>query len=365
MQRIILHADLDSFYASAEELRSPAIKGKPVVICVYSGRDEDSGAVSTANYKARELGIKAGIPIKVAKRLAKGKDTVFLPTDMEYYMEVSGRVMEILEGFADRFQQASIDEAYIDVTEKTGGDFSKAERIARKIKEKVRTQEGITCSVGVGANKFVAKMASKKVKPDGLTVVRCGEEEQFLSGLPPGKLHGIGPKTAQALEGVGIKTAGDLARADPAELAAIMGGKRAVMFRDRARGMDESPVEHQEKKQLSKMGTLKEDTKDPEEMKAKLTELSGELGERMRKAGVFFRTVTIIAIDTRLGMHTLSETVRQTGDVRVALREAKKLADRFVEGNPKKKLRRVGIRVSGFSKNGDKVMQRTIGDFGK
>lgn len=365
MQRIVLHADLDSFYASVEELRNPQAKGKPVVVCVYSGRNEDSGAVSSANYKARELGIRAGIPIKAAKRLAKGKDAVFLPGDMPYYMEVSGRVMEILEGFSDRFQQASIDEAYIDVTEKAGGDFSKAEWIARKVKAKVRSHEGLTCSVGVGANKFVAKMAGKKAKPDGLTVIRAGEEESFLSGIPVEKLHGIGPKTAQALEGVGIRTAGDLAKADPAGLAAIMGGKRAAMFLDRARGIDDTPVEHQEKKQLSKMGTLKEDTKDPDEVKAKLAELSGELGEKVRKAGVAFRTVTLIVIDRKLDMQTLSETVKHTGNVRAALREAKRLADRYLEGNPRKKIRRVGLRVSGFSKNGDKVMQRTIGDFGK
>ena len=131
-----MHVDLDSFYASLEENRDPAIKGKPVVICVYSGRSEESGAVSTSNYKARAFGIKAGMPIVIAKRIAKGKDVVFLPVDMDYYREISERIMDLMEEESDTMEQVSIDEAYLDVTELTDGNWDKAIEIAKSIKEK-------------------------------------------------------------------------------------------------------------------------------------------------------------------------------------------------------------------------------------
>src|SRR3989344_6253941 len=162
MQRIIMHIDLDQFYAALEEIRNPSLKGKPVVVCVYSGRTSDSGAVSTSNYTARKLGIRAGIPISRAKSLAEksGQDVVFLPVDMEYYKNSSERIMEIFETHADIFEQASVDEAYLDITEKTKKSYNVAENIAGKIKEEIKEKENLPCSIGIAPNKLVAKIAS-------------------------------------------------------------------------------------------------------------------------------------------------------------------------------------------------------------
>ena len=361
--RIVMHVDLDSFYASAEELRKPEIRGKPIVTCMYSGRTEDSGAVSAANYPARELGIHAGMPIRNAKRLAGEKEVVFLPSDREYYTKVSDRIMGILEGFSDRFQQASIDEAYLEVTERTGGDWKKAEEIARKIKEDVKSLTGLTCTIGVGPNKFVAKMASKHRKPDGLTVVRKGEEEGFLSGIPAGKLHGVGPKTGEGLAGLGIRTAGDIARADPAALLNALGDNKSALLRDRARGIDDSPVEQQERKQFSRLGTLKEDSRDPELIMGKLSELSADVQKRLKGAAATFRTVTVILIDRALDMQTRSETMGDGDDMAPALAKAGELLSAFLSENPKKTLRRVGISVSNLTYKPGK-QQKTIADFG-
>ena len=152
-----MHIDLDSFYASIEEVRNPSIKGKPIVICVYSGRTENSGAVSTSNYSARKLGIKSGMPIILAKRIAMNKEVVFLPVDIEYYKEVSDSIMNLIEEESDILEQVSIDEAYIDVTEKTSGNWNKAIQVANTIKQKILSQEGLTASIGIASNKFVAK----------------------------------------------------------------------------------------------------------------------------------------------------------------------------------------------------------------
>jgi DNA polymerase IV (DinB-like DNA polymerase) len=147
-RRVILHIDLDYFYAQCEENLNPTLRGKPVVVCVYSGRTVESGVVSTCNYEAREYGVKAGIPIARAKKLLGTADASFLPTNRSLYGEVSDRVMETLETFGDVFEKVGIDEAYLDLTSGTNGDFHRAESIAREIKQKVLEQEKITSLFG-------------------------------------------------------------------------------------------------------------------------------------------------------------------------------------------------------------------------
>ena len=139
--------DLDYFYAQCEERRNPSIQGRPVVVCVYSGRTEDSGAVSTANYVARKYGVKSGIPISLAKKKLEGVNPVLLPVDHDFYREISDKVMEILRGYADRFEQVSVDEAYLDVTQKTKGLYEEAEELASRIKDDVFTKQKLTCSI--------------------------------------------------------------------------------------------------------------------------------------------------------------------------------------------------------------------------
>lgn len=346
MQRIVLHVDLDSFYASLEELRNPVVRGKAIVICVYSGRSADSGAVSTANYKARELGIRAGMPIVFAKRLAKDKDVVFLPNDIEYYRTVSERIMEFLEDEADAIEQASIDEAYLDVTKRSVDSWENAQKIAEEIKRRIRDQEGLTCSVGIGPNKLIAKMASGYKKPDGLTVIRDTQVTDFLSNLPISELYGIGDKTTEALNSLGIRTARELADFDTTTLEKMFGRNRARLLQDKAKGTDESPVQQEEAQQISRIGTLREDTDNLETIFEKLRELAADLKARIEKKNVVFRTVSIIAIEKDLKMQTKSETIRETDNSETLLSAARSLLERFLEENPGRKLRRVGIRVS-------------------
>jgi DNA polymerase IV (DinB-like DNA polymerase) len=363
MDRIIMLIDLDAFYASLEELRRPEIGGKPVVVCVYSGRTEDSGAVATSNYLARELGIRAGMPIAFAKRAAKGKDVVFLPVDKEYYGAVSDRIMDIFEDYADRFQQVSIDEAYLDVSERAGGSYEKAERIAREIKERVREEEGVSCTVGIGPNKFVAKMASKKNKPDGLTVVRPDDVPALLNGLPVGKLHGIGEKTAEELMGLGIKTVGDLASFSLPGLEERFGKNKAKLLHERALGIDDSPVEQKERQQLSRIATLKEDSSDADEIMRRLSNLCADLRKKTEKLGASFRTVTLITIDAHLKMQTRSETIQEKDDPCAALNNVRALLVGFLKDENHKKIRRVGIAVSNLSYKGKKKEQKTLFDY--
>src|SRR3972149_5199118 len=190
--RVVMLVDLDYFFAQCEELRNPALKDKPVVVGVYSGRTADSGAVSTANYIARKFGVKSGIPLFLAKKRLAGAEAVFLPVDHLFYEQISDRVMQALRGYADGFEQVGIDEAYLDVTQKIQGSFEAATDLAQKMKNDVQNHVGITFSVGVGPNKLVAKIASENQKPDGLTVVKPEEVKRFLSPLPVDRLIGVG-----------------------------------------------------------------------------------------------------------------------------------------------------------------------------
>ncbi len=363
MDRIILHVDLDAFYASLEELRKPEIRGKPVVVCVYSGRTEESGAVATSNYLARELGIRAGMPIAYAKRAAKGHDVVFLPTDLDYYRETSERIMELLEEHADRFQQVSIDEAYLDVSETCRGDYGCAEKIAQEIKQEIKVQEGVTCSVGIGANKYVSKMAGKRKKPDGLTMVLPGTEADFLKDLPVGKLHGIGGKTEAELEDLGIKTASDLAGYSLNTLEEKFGKNKAKLLRDKSLGIDESPVEQKEKQQLSRIATLKQDTSDAGEAFVKVKELAEDLQKRLINAGTSFRTLTLITINNRLGMQTRSQSIEASTDINAQLPILENMLKKFLNDDPTP-LRRIGVKVSNLSYRKQEKKQKTLADYG-
>ena len=359
MQRIILHMDLDSFYASVEEKRKPETAGKPVVICAFSGRSADSGAVATANYRARELGIMAGISIKAARKLASA-ETAFLPNDIEHYRSVSERIMELLETECDALEQASVDEAYMDVTRKSGGSWENARAIAEKAKQKIMESEGLTCSIGIGPNKLVAKMASRAQKPDGLTLVRQEDVAQFMEPLDVRKIHGIGWKTAEILGSMGIKTAKQLAEFGAAELEKRFGKNKARALQQKAAGIDDSPVEQKEPQQVSRIGTLKDDTGDPEAVFSKLRELAESMERKIKSRDISFRTVSIIAVDTALETQTRSETIQQTEDMGAALRTARGLLETFLGENPGKRLRRVGIKVSNLAR---KKEQKSLGDF--
>ena len=182
--RIILHIDFDYFFAQCEEIRAPELITKPVCVCVFSDRGPDSGAIATANYIARKYGVKSGMPIQFAKkRLQERHDAVFLPTDFDYYSDMSEKAMTIIQSYADIFEFVGKDEAYLDITKKSEGDFVTASHIGQQIKNSIRNKLRLGCSIGISPNKLISKIASDYKKPDGLTIVPPEIIETFLEPL--------------------------------------------------------------------------------------------------------------------------------------------------------------------------------------
>ena len=213
--RIVFHVDFDYFYAQCEEIRNPELKTKPVAVCIFSDRGDDSGAIATANYKAREYEVKSGIPIKFAKsRLKDRQDAVFLPADFDYYSQISSSAMDIIKSFANVFEYVGKDEAFLDVTLKTENNFQNASHIAQQLKNEIRQKLKMTCSIGISPNKLLSKIASDFMKPDGLTIVNPNQIPEFLSNLEIRRIPGIGEKTELILVEMGYKKIEDLLRAD-------------------------------------------------------------------------------------------------------------------------------------------------------
>ena len=261
--RVVMLVDLDYFFAQCEELRNPSLKDRPIVVCVYSGRTEDSGAVSTANYIAREYGVKSGIPIYLAKKRLENMNTVFLPVDYVFYEEISDEVMENLRSFADRFEQVGIDEAYLDVTQRTNGDFEEGRKLADNVKNEVLRQQKLTYSIGVGPNKLVAKTAADTKKPSGRTVVTPEQVTVFLAPLPVSRLIGVGVKTKERMQALGINTLFDLSNYDMQKLLAAFGKTLATYFHNASLGIDDNPVQERGKAtSISRISTLKQDSRD-------------------------------------------------------------------------------------------------------
>lgn len=356
--RIILHIDMDYFFAQCEEREHPEIKGKPVVICVYSGRGGDSGAVSTSNYEARKFGIKAGIPISRAKKLKP--DAVFLPVNMELYRGISDEIMEILKGHCVALEQESVDEAFCDITGEVH-DFDEAKAVAARIKEEVRQKVGLTCSVGIGPNKLVSKIASDFKKPDGLTVVEPAKVQWFLDALAVTDLIGVGKKTGERLNELGIKTIGQLRTLSADELIREFGHAKGVWLKEASEGIEDSQVvEREGTEQIGRITTLKEDTADLDIIFNVIDELSVDVHRKLDERKLTFRSVAFIGISTDFKTRTKSHMLDIPAKDRDTIKEkARDLARLFLAEHPAI-LRRVGIRVADFSKEKG---QMTLGEF--
>jgi DNA polymerase IV (DinB-like DNA polymerase) len=350
-KRIVILVDFDYFFAQCEELRNSALKEKPVVVGVYSGRTEDSGAVSTANYVARKFGVKSGISLYLAKKKLELTDAVFLPVDFEFYEQISNKIMRILEGYADVFEQVGIDEAFLDVTEKTDGSFESARNLVRKMKEDVKDEVNITFSAGIGPNKLVAKIAADSQKPNGLTIVRPEEVEQFLSPLPVNRLVGVGRKIAAKMAELGIKSIGDLANYSVQKLVRIFGKKLGVHFHNAANGADDRPVkEKAEAISISRIATLKENTLELLMVLEKANQLIKDVHEELVHRELSFKQVGIIAIMTDLRVRSRSKTLEtHTDDIEVFKRVVRELFEKFLAESDMK-IRRIGVKISQFSK---------------
>lgn len=347
MARVVGHIDLDYFYAQVEEVLNPSLKTKPVLVCVFSGRTEDSGAVATANYRAREFGIKSGMPIVSAKKRLQGLDAAIIRMQREKYEAVSERVIRLVEERVDVLEQTGIDEAFFDLTGSSGGDFGRARETGAQIKESVMKSEGLTCSVGIGQSKVVAKVASDFEKPDGLTVVAPAATSSFLGPLPVTKLYGVGPKAAEALAALGVKTVGELWRIPAQDLEAKFGRKQAAYLLAAATGSDDEPVSPRgEPTQLSRIITLKQNTRDAEVAFEQLTAAIEDVHRRLGSRGASFRTISAIAILTDLTVKTKSKTFEAPLSDLTAMRTATLDLLKELSGTVGKEFRRVGVRVS-------------------
>jgi DNA polymerase IV (DinB-like DNA polymerase) len=342
--------DLDYFFAQCEELRNPSLREKPVVICVFSGRSEDSGAVSTANYIARKYGVKSGIPIFLAKKKLENVDAAFLPVDDQFYEEVSQRVMKVLKGFADEFEQVGIDEAFLDVSKMTQIDFQNGEELAQKIKSELVSQEKLTCSVGVGPNKLIAKVAADEKKPDGLTVINPDYVVNFLEPLPVNRLIGVGTKTLERMKTMSISTIGDLAKYDIQRLIEVFGKTLGLYFHNASLGIDNEPVQEKgEAESISRIATLKQNTRDLDVIMNDANELCNDLHTRVVNEKLTFKTVGVIAITADINTHTRSKTLDSpSNSLDVMKKTVRELFENFLDES-EIDLRRVGVKLSNLS----------------
>ena len=351
--RIIFHIDFDYFYAQCEELRDPSLKGKPVVVCVYSARGGDSGAVSTSNYKAREYGVKSGIPIKLAKnRLKDVPDAKFLPVDHNYYEEMSDKAMNILRKYADEFELVGVDEAFIEVTERLGHDFGRSKELAMTVKQELKNELGLACSIGIAPNKLVAKIASDFQKPDGLTLVRPEEVKTFLTNLSVGKIIGVGKKTEERLNEMGARTIGELSNIDIYALTKEFGKKIGTYLYNAARGIDDEPVVESESiTQISRITTLKKSTNAVEEMLDDLESLCRDVHKSVIEQGFSFKSIGIMLILDDLSIKTKSRSLKSPSTSEdELLKVAKTLLDDAI-AESQLLVRRLGVKVSELVSN--------------
>ncbi len=285
--RTILHVDLDAFFAAVEQRDRPDLRGRPVIV---GGEPGGRGVVSAASYEARAFGVHSAMSLREASR--RCPIGVFLPVDGRRYQQASRDVMAILRRYTPLVEPISIDEAFLDVTG-SAALFGDGPKIAALIKSAVRADVGLTASVGVAANKLVAKVASDLRKPDGLVVVPAGEEAAFLAPLPIGRLWGVGEKTAVALADYGVRTIGDLA-ALSGDVMERRFGRLGASLAERARGIDTDPVRDGDPaKSVGHEHTFDADTTDPEIIERTLLAMADGVGGRLRSAGVRAGTIAI------------------------------------------------------------------------
>ena len=336
----ILLVDLDAFFASVEQLDHPAWRGKPVIV----GGDADKhGVVSTASYEARPYGVRSAMPSSTARRLCP--DAIWTHGRFDRYREVSNAIMAILRSETPHVQQVSIDEAFLDVTP-TVVNREHPVRVAQRIQRRVE-ELGVTCSIGAGTSKTIAKIASDMDKPRGLTVVYPGSERDFLAPLPVRVMSGIGASAEEKLKSRGIRTLGQLADADLRMLERVFGKLGRVMH-VRANGGDDAPVEQDDAvKSVSNEMTFATDLTRREDVEAAIATMAAKVGRRLRRKGLRGRTLAL-----RVKFDDLS--------VRSVQRQLPRPSDDELAWRPGTPLRLIGVGMSGFSEEG--VVQESLFD---
>ena len=339
--RYILHADLDAFYASVEQRDNPALEGRPVVV---GGAPETRGVVAAASYEARRYGIRSAMPMRSALRLCP--DLVRVPPRFDRYRELSRQVMDIFRALTPLIEPLSLDEAYLDISEQVPAP--EVQGAARKLKAEVRRATGLVVTIGGGVSKTVAKVASQVAKPDGLLLVKQGEECAFLAPLKIDMLWGVGPKTAAALEERGVRTIGQLAACDDAWLSQAF-GRRGPELKERALGRDRDPVRpHRETKSVSAEVTMPTDVESERILVEHIDDLASRVAGQLRSKRLKGRTVRIKLRLADFTTFTRQATLPTPTDDEEAIRSAARGLLRR-ELRPGRRFRLLGVGVAGFS----------------
>jgi DNA polymerase-4 len=345
-ERVILHLDMDAFYAAVEVRENPALAGKSLII----GHRGRRGVVSTCSYEARRFGVRSAMPSVTAERLCP--EAVWLPGRMGLYVEVSREIREILEDATPVLEPLSIDEAFLDLTGVVH-DLAGGRRVAAQLKERIRAEQRLIASVGVSPNKFLAKIASDLEKPDGLVVLARGDVPDRLWPLPVGRLWGVGPRTATRLQAAGILTIGDISKSPSGLLERIVGDAGAAHIRALAGGDDDRPVEPgREARSISEERTYATDLTDPDEIDRAILERSEGVSRALRRDGQTARTVHLKVRTGDFTTSTRALTLTAPTDLTEAIvRAARELfRDRIRLGS--KGVRLLGVGVSGLDSAG-------------
>jgi len=343
VRTVVFHVDLDAFYASVEQLDDPSLAGKPVIVGAAPGR---RGVVSACSYEARRFGIHSAMPISQAfRRCPQG---VYLPVRMERYMEVSRQVMALLGGYTPHLQQISVDEAFLDLTG-TERLFGPVRETGARLKAEVRQKIGLAITVGIGPNKYVAKLATNSGKPDGLVEVRAEDVERFMDGVVLKDLWGIGEKTLQRLTELNISSVRQLRGLPQPELARLLGAGASGFLSSVAHGTDPGIFsEEPQSRSLSSETTFEKDRKDRTGIERILLELCHQVVFRMIEEGWKSKTVSLKVrfhdFTTVSAQKTLKHWVSSAEELHAVAREL--LSSRWSGGTP---IRLVGIGFSNLS----------------
>jgi len=339
-RQVILHVDMDAFFASVSLLDYPEHRGKPFVV-VAGAR----GVVLSANYEARKFGIRAAMPVTRAQRMAP--KAIFIPPDHQRYSEVSEKIMEIFHRYTPKVEPLSLDEAFLDVT---GSQrlFGTARQIGQMIRKAIEEEEKITCSVGIAESKFIAKLASGRCKPDGMLEIKSESVLDFLHPLPVSEIWGVGPKTNEVLQNLGLRTVYDLAHTPLATLIRALGEASATSLYELAWARDYRDVVSEEiDKSISAAETFSYDLSDPEEILTELLRLTERATFRLRKSGLRARTVSIKVRFSDFKTITRSKTVEHpVGGVQETFKVAEKLFTAL--HLERRRIRLVGVSLEGL-----------------
>ena len=342
MPRVITHIDMDAFYSSVEQRENPLLIGKPVIVGADPRGGKARGVVMGCSYEARKFGVRSALPISVAYRLCP--DGAYLPPNFHLYEQVSQRIMSFLRSFSEEFEQVSIDEAFLDISEKVVS-FEAAVELAREIKKELRLKEKLSCSIGIAPNKSIAKIASDFKKPDGLTSVPPETVREFLAPLSVSKISGVGQRNSELLTRMGIDTIDQLASTHPSRLSEVF-GKYGIKMWQIANGIDEEEVTSSPSiKSVSSEITFNEDVLEKSKIMDAFDSIIRDVHNRLVSDRMLFRTVGIKVRLENFETFTRARTHSTYTNERSVIEEYVKQLFREFESSPRK-VRLVGVRLS-------------------